>query len=221
MAIDPQWRPIGHRQRDQWAAAAQQLGLRHYRGTVRIAPLITGTIDGFDLHITCTDDRSDAPKPVTVYNIDYRPIGGPIRIARETTLTKVGVMSRMIEVADLQIGDREFDKLALIEAADIETAKAFLTPNRRRVISEFFGNASLREGVVSEARTTFKTRRVEGSKNRLIGNTLGMVQFARILTSRQSTGQLAPMENLAPETPLRSYFEDPSESDIQDELKPY
>ena len=221
MVIQNEWKEIGKRSRASWSAVAKQLGLRYVRGSRRLAPTIAGRIDGFNVEVTCTDDRAGSATPKTLFKVLYDPIGDPIRIGRATVLTKVGVWRQLIQVADLEIGDAAFDRLALIDAADVESARAFLTEQRRKVISDVLESKSLRDVIVSEAATAFHTRRVETSVQRLTGNILGMVELAKILTAEQVVdGQLALSENLEPMVPLASYFESGGTSNIQDSPQP-
>ena len=111
------WKPIGRRQRASWMATAEQLGLRHFDGTVNNPPVISGDLEGFDVSVSCTD-RTQAT-PLTRYHISYSSLGDPIRIGRETALARVGVLRRMIDLNDLEIGDAGFDKLALLSLIHI------------------------------------------------------------------------------------------------------
>ena len=220
MNLGKEWTAIARRELPQWQACAKMLNLAFYAGTSREAPVIAGDIDGFELRVTCTDDRKGAAKPVTLYEVHYPAFASPIRITRETKTTRVGILRRVIDVKDLQIGDevgdRKFDKLALIDAEDVETTAAFLTTRRRQAITELLGTSGLRDVVVSEATMSFQTRKVEGSAGRLTGNILGMVEFARVMADA-STAHERPASGygLLPNEKLESdsWFASPESQD--------
>lgn len=216
------WTQIGRSGRTAWQATAAHFELRYHKGTANKAPFIVGNVEGFDVHITCTDDRKPKPPAVTVYQIDYASLGGPIRIGRESTLGRVKILRKLTDIVDLEIGDQSFDKLALIDAADVESAVTFLTYRRRQAITELLCTKGLRNVMVTESTTSFDTRGVEDSPRQLAGNLLGLIEFAKIIgPSIAPDGALAPSNNLAPVEELRSYFDLTASGgpDIQDEVR--
>ncbi len=172
---------IGESARPHWDACAKELDLRYYRGTAHKAPQITGDIDGFRLFVTLTDCRRGDAEAFTYYQIEYRSAGVPIRITSETALTRTPVLRRMIDVKDLKVGDRQFDKLALIDAESVEAASQFLTDRRRQLIGELLGMRNLIDVIVTDTHTAFRTKKLEDSAGRLTGNILGLIEFARIM----------------------------------------
>ena len=132
---------------------------------------------------------------------------------------KVGVLRRVLNTNDVQIDDRDFDKLALIDSETPEIAAAFLTEQRRRVITELLGTRGIRDAVVTEREMGFHTRKVELSIKRLVGNILGMVEFARIMSV---DGKLTPSGTLEALSELKSYFAENAEHgepEIQDAVR--
>lgn len=218
---------IGESARTHWDACAKELNLRFHRGTAHKAPRITGDIDGFRLFVSLTDDRKGDPEAFTHYQVEYRSAGIPIRISKETPLTRTTPLRRIIDVADLQIGDRPFDKLALIDAESVEAASEFLGDRRRQLISELLGMRNLIDVVVTDTYTSFRTKRIESSAGRLTGNLLGLIEFARIMGTGGNadlefdifgipTETLQPTNNVLEPVTLSSYFDSDDEARVQD-----
>lgn len=218
---------IGESSRIHWDACAKELDLRFYRGTAHKGPRISGDIDGFRIYVTVTDDRKGDQEAFTHYQVEYRSAGIPIRISKETPLTRARPLRRVIDVADLQIGDRPFDKLALIDAESVESASEFLCERRRLLITELLGMKNLIDVVVTDTFTTFRTKKLESSAGKLTGNILGLVEFARIMGTGGNadvefdifgvpTETLRPTNNVLPPVTLHSYFDSDSRSRIQD-----
>ena len=215
------WRPIGRDEREVWQATAEQLELRFRPGTVNNPPHIHGEIDGFHVAVTCSFDRRDKGSSRTTYELSYSSLGAPIRIARQSTMARFGIVRRLIDLDDLEIGDSAFDNVAIIDAAEVDVARAFLTSARRNAIAQLLAMSELDGVVVSETTTTFETPRIEGSARRLVGNLLGMAEFAKILSRSDPAGGPPPSDSALPSEPLRSLFDAPNQASqqVQDEIR--
>ena len=146
-----------------------------------------------------------------MYKVTYPSLDGPIQIGKERTIRRVGTLRRLIHVNDVEIGHRSFDKMAIIDADDVATAAAFLTDARREVITTLLSSRRMLNVIVSEASTTFETKKIEDRADRLAGNILGSVRLAELLT-KTGSGEGAPGRV------LRSFFDEDqfTTSSIQD-----
>lgn len=205
------WRPIGEDQQQAWEIVATELGLTYTAGTVSKPPVIAGTIDGFGIRVTCSDDREGSPPANTYYSVTYPSLGAPIRIGRERAIRRIGILRSIIAVNDVEVGHKPFDKMAIIDTDTVETARAFLTDARREVISTLLDCRHTRNVIVSETTTAFDTKRIEAKPDRLAGNILGCVQLAKLLSRRRPGDGVVARQ-------LRSFFDEDqfSVSAIQD-----
>ena len=206
------WKPIGDEEQPIWEATAAELGLFYKEGTASKPPIITGTIDGFLVKVECTAEREHHAPPKTMYRVTYPSLGDPIRIGRERTIRKVGILRRLIHVHDIEIGDRAFDRLAIIDADDVEAAATFLTESRREIIATVLRSRKMRNVIVSESSTSFDTDKVEHRADRLAGNILGLAQLAGLLARSEAGTDPQAVQ-------LRSFFDDDHSdpSPIQDQ----
>lgn len=206
------WRPIGFDAKEIWKTTADELGLAYEAGTIYESPVIYGRLYGFDVEVTCDNDRDEEGKkrPTTQYGVDYFSGAGQIIISRDNLLRRSAVAQRLRKINDVKIGNAKFDRAASIDTPSPEEALTFLTPIRQNAILDFFGTKQLRRAIVTESTIDFETYGVEKSALRLAGNLVGLARFASLMGNPRSAPKVvaAPSaRGMGRENTLSSYFD--------------
>lgn len=132
------------RRRDVWRRFARRKGLGYSEPTPG-RPVLSGAIDGHPVKLALADSGSDqGGVVVTVFSLGVPGLPAALQV-HQGGLT--GAAEKLIE-GTIATGDAEFDRIAVVHAADPEDARTFLTPARRAAIRELFArNVNDRAGL--------------------------------------------------------------------------
>ncbi len=116
--------------RQAWLDAAQQLGLSAKEGSLRI-PALYGSIGGVEIAVT--HHSSDNSRYIA-FKATYPPLGLGLKIAKDNTLKKL--FGQLVGSDDIDIDTSTADEQLRIDGNDEAAVKAFMTPQRMKVVSE-------------------------------------------------------------------------------------
>lgn len=185
------------KQLDQaWSNVARKLGLSYQAGSLMQERMLSGTLDGCVLQVqTFTRGSGKNAKKYTRYRVNYpRPLG------IELTITRQGFMSgltKALGAQDIEVGDANFDQLAMIKGPDPRAVVEFLTPERRGKISRAMAELNDVEIDGVSVQAVYYGR--ESAEASLIQKIQRMVEFARSM-AREAGAHHAP----ATPPPLRA-----------------
>jgi hypothetical protein len=221
------------RVRDNWRQAAETLGLRFY-GTHLFQPRqIDGTRNGFSVRIhTFTRRSGENSTTYTQIRLAYpRPLGLGLKLTREGFFSG---LTKLLGAQDIEVGDGEFDRMALVKGRNSESIAAFLTPARRLRIHRLLQNYP--EVQILDDAITLTRHGVISRAHVLVTTVQAMERVAWHLTGERRedeamTAAMAAQDDGRPEEALRilresqargtlpdaSHFEGPLPRDFVDE----
>ena len=125
--------------RENWRQAADTLGLQFYGGELLKTKRIEGILRGNSVRIDTFTKRSG--KHSTTYTrvrVRYpRPLGLGLKVTREGFFSGLG---KLLGFQDINVGEDDFDRAAVIKGSDPRRIQAFLTPARRMRIQQLLRN---------------------------------------------------------------------------------
>lgn len=180
-------RSQARRTNEVWGAAASALAGRLRPSTGFGQPRIEAVVDGFHASVYGFTRRTGSSSSVyTRYRVVYRPFGLGLRIHRQGPWQQV---AKFFGSQDIEVGDRAFDDLVVVQGDDPARIATFLDPGRRmavhRLVAEYPGVEIGDDGI------EWSTQGRERDADRLVTTVRRFASVAGMLSrpTRRSTSE--------------------------------
>ena len=162
---------------EAWQAAATTLGFDFASGSWGGGPTLTGTFDGAAAEIhSYTKSSGKSSTRYTRYTVGFQPIGVGLRLSRQSGF---GSILKVLGIQDIEIGESTFDEAFLVQAADPQAARAFLTPGVTMVLNRLI--AVHPETVVSDDKLVLDQRATVRDPDTLVSTIRRLASAAAVL----------------------------------------
>ena len=174
---------------EAWQAAASTLGFDFASGSWGGGPTLTGTFDGAAAEIhSYTKSSGKSSTRYTRYTVEFPPIGVGLRLSRQSGF---GSILKVLGIQDIEIGESTFDEAFLVQAADPQAARAFLTPGVSMVLNRLI--AVHPEVVVSDDSLVLDQRATVRDPDTLVSTVRRLASAAEVLGDADESNALSKL----------------------------